>query len=747
MGVVRVGGRAVCRFVGRFVGAISTAFSPVKLLLGLGIFLSVSACGVGPDPRLLDVGNVDLSPKQPIRVGSDRGITSAPAGKGTYQVYPGDDPPPLKTADSTGKANMSKAEGGFQINMENASIAEAAKLILGDTLGETYILDPRVQGTITISTARPLTAEEALAAFEAALRTNAAVLIKEAGHFKIVPSGDIAEGEMGSADLDPGRTSPGYGVSVVPLRFVSAQSIMELLDTFITRESSVKASVAGNLVLLRGTAAERRSLVDIVMSFDVDWMKKQTASIVTLANSDPTDVAAKLDAIFTDDTAATGSNAMKFVALERLNAVLLIGNNREKVKRAVAWVARLDRESSEGMNYYTYFVQNGKATDLAKVLIATFQEQSTGLDTSQVSPDQQPFQKTTQPSTQTGTSQGTQTSQNSPPTGQPSQQQGGADQSGKSDLGTSTTFGEASAQSQTSETPTLGKGVRVTASASNNTLVIRATARDYRRILSVLHDIDGPGVQIMVNTTIAEVVLNDQLRYGVQAYFNSGSSKGGIVNGSGVILKPNFPGLNLILGNTSDPRLVLDALSEVTTVRVVSSPSIVVLENQPATIKVGDQVPITTQEQQETTSPGAPIINSIEYRDTGVILQVIPRVSPSGLVTMLISQELSAVVPGSNTDSNTKTPTISQRSITSTVSVYSDQTVVLGGLISGQLNYARDTVPIISTIPIIGELIGDTNKVGKRSELVVFITPRVIRDSIDASIVSQELRAKMKLIQ
>ena len=104
MGVVRVGGRAVCRFVGRFVGAISTAFSPVKLLLGLGIFLFVSACGVGPDPRLLDVGNVDLSPKQPIRVGSDRGITSAPAGKGTYQVYPGDDPPPLKTADSTGKA-------------------------------------------------------------------------------------------------------------------------------------------------------------------------------------------------------------------------------------------------------------------------------------------------------------------------------------------------------------------------------------------------------------------------------------------------------------------------------------------------------------------------------------------------------------------------------------------------------------------------------------------------------------------
>src|SRR5262249_16562487 len=157
--------------------------------------------------------------------------------------------------------------------------------------------------------------------------------------------------------------------------------------------------------------------------------------------------------------------------------VLLIGNNREKVKRAVAWVARLDRENSEGMNYYTYFVQNGKCTDLAKVLIATFQEQSTGLDTSQVSPDHHPFHTPTQPTSQTGASQGTQASQYNVP-GQPSPQQSGTGQTGKTDLGTSTTFGEASAQSQTSETPTLGKGVRITASASNNTLVIRATARD-----------------------------------------------------------------------------------------------------------------------------------------------------------------------------------------------------------------------------------------------------------------------------
>ncbi|MFL5259366.1 MAG: type II secretion system secretin GspD [Hyphomicrobiales bacterium] len=710
------------------------------------------SCGGGPDPRLLDTGNIDLSPKQPTKLDTGRGSAGGTAGKGTYQVYPGKDPPPVKPVASKGRAAVAKTEGGYQINLDNASIADATKLILGDTLGETYVLDPRVQGTITISSARPLTTEQVLAAFEAALHSNAAVLIKEAGHYKVVPSGDVAEGEMGSADVidDNAKTTPGYGVSVVPLRFVSAQSIMELLDTFITRDSTVKAWNTGNLVLLRGTAAERQSLVDIVMSFDVDWMKRQTASVVTLANSAPEDVVPKLEAIFADDTTASGSNAVRFVALERLNGVLIVGNNQEKVKRAVTWVARLDRESAEGMNYYTYFVQNGKAADVAKVLQATFTDQTTGLETSEVNPEQQQLQKSTltnTPTTGTGTTPNTNNT-GGQDTG--SQTQGSASTAGKSDLQTSTAFGEASSQSTTGTQPPAGGkgGIRITASTTNNTLVIRATARDYRKVLAVLRNIDSPGLQVMVNTTIAEVVLTDELRYGVQAYFKANNAAGGVFNGDSLVLRPSFPGLNFILGSTSDPRLVLDALSAVTSVRVVSSPSVVVLENQPATIKIGDQVPITVQEAQAIETPNAPIINSIEYRDTGVILQVIPRVNSAGLVTMLISQELSAVVPNSagGSDKST-TPTISQRSVTSTVSVYSDQTVVLGGLISGQLNYTRDSVPIVNKIPLIGDIIGDTSKTGKRTELVVFITPRVIKDSIDASIVSEELRSKMKLLR
>jgi general secretion pathway protein D len=283
---------------------------------------------------------------------------------------------------------------------------------------------------------------------------------------------------------------------------------------------------------------------------------------------------------------------------------------------------------------------------------------------------------------------------------------------------------------------------------ANNALIIRATARDYQKILSVLRKIDLPGAQVLINVTIAEVVLNDNLRYGVQAYFKSNDIKGGVFTGNSLLVRPSFPGLNFILGNIGDSRVVLDALSAVTSVRIVSSPSVAVLENEPAVIKVGDQIPILTQTVTSTNSDTPPIVNSIQYRDAGVVLKVIPHINSSGLVTMQLTQELSAVAPnatGTQDTTTNLTPTISQRSITSKVSVYSEQTVVLGGLISSQDSRAKDGVPVVNRIPIIGNLLGKTDNATRRNELIVFITPQIIRDSEDASRVSSELRDKLRL--
>jgi general secretion pathway protein D len=200
--------------------------------------------------------------------------------------------------------------------------------------------------------------------------------------------------------------------------------------------------------------------------------------------------------------------------------------------------------------------------------------------------------------------------------------------------------------------------------------------------------------------------------------------------------------MNFFVGNAADPRVVVDALSAVTKVRIVSSPSVLVLENETATIKIGDQVPVKTS----TLDKGADgVTNSFEYRDTGVILTVKPRVTASGIVTIELGQQLSSVTAGSGSSTTEKeNPTFSQRSITSKVSVPSTQTVLLGGLISGAETRTKDSVPGVNRIPIIGELIGKTDNSAKRNELIVFITPQIIEDGQDANRASEELRNKMK---
>jgi general secretion pathway protein D len=245
------------------------------------------------------------------------------------------------------------------------------------------------------------------------------------------------------------------------------------------------------------------------------------------------------------------------------------------------------------------------------------------------------------------------------------------------------------------------------------------------------------------------VTLNDNLAYGVQFYLQKNGGKDGLLgftNGQGITIGPAAPGLNFIIGNiASNPRIILDALAKETSVRVVSSPSVVVLHNQPATLQVGDEVPFTTRQAQSVINPDAPIVNEIEYKNTGVILKVTPRINSNGLVTMEIEQEISAVSRTTTGATDNLTPTISQRRISSTIAVQSGQMVVLGGLISEQLDHEKSRIPVFGKIPYLGDVIGGSTGAGRsRTELVVFLQPSVIRDPEDASNVAQAVRASMQ---
>ncbi len=289
--------------------------------------------------------------------------------------------------------------------------------------------------------------------------------------------------------------------------------------------------------------------------------------------------------------------------------------------------------------------------------------------------------------------------------------------------------------------------VRIVPDERNNKLLIKASGRDLRKILNILRRIDQPPLQVLINATLAEVTLNENLQYGVQFFLEKNNGKAGLLgfsNGSALEISPPVPGLNFILGSVAgNPRVIIDALAEETSVRVVSSPSVVVLHNQPATLQVGDEVPIITRQAQSVVNPDSPVVNEIQYKNTGVILKVTPRINSNGLVTMDIEQEISSV-PRTSSNENL-TPTISQRRISSTIAVDSGQMVVLGGLISEQHDGGKSSIPLLGKIPYIGNVLGGSNDNSKtRTELVVFLQPVVIRDPQDAARVAEEMRARMQ---
>ena len=684
-------------------------------------------------------GQVDLTAKKPQRITSrNDGQIKVPGQRGRYEVIPG-----MSAADfGDGGAGDPPSgvgaldDGKFTVNVDQASLPESAKLILGETLGYNYTIDPRVQGSVTLVSNRSLTGRELISAYEAALRLAGAALIQSDGSYKIVALQEVLDGEMGTPDLGKG-VSPGYGVNAIPLRYVGPASVMELLDGFIARSGSVRASKIGNMILIRGPSAERRQLVDVVLSFDVDWMRNQTSGMARLENARAEEVASRLEQVFAQDGAVSGPNALKVIPVPNINSVIVIARTRAKVNTALNWIRRLDQESVDSPNYYVYAVQNGNAVELARILNATFGSGGGGADggtTAEVAPDSQSMDVSIANDTE-----GQESTQPDPA--------GSAEPFGKTDLQTGSTDGTATTSTSSSDSGTNSGGgnsstIRITANPSNNTIVISATPKDYRKILATLRQMDSPATQVLINTMIAEVSLNNQLRYGVQAYVESNNVAFALAGSKpaadGPIISPQFPGMNFLWGGISNPKLVIDALSGITNVRVVSSPSILVLENETATIKVGDQIPV----QSETAvTNGGNFVNSIQYRDTGVILKVKPRVSANGVVTIELGQELSALQKELGIDGN---PRFTQRSVTSKVSVNDQQTVLLGGLISGIEDRTRETVPGADKVPLLGKLVGTTDNNAQRTEIIVFITPKIIRNGEEAARESQDLRDKMK---
>jgi general secretion pathway protein D len=306
------------------------------------------------------------------------------------------------------------------------------------------------------------------------------------------------------------------------------------------------------------------------------------------------------------------------------------------------------------------------------------------------------------------------------------------------------------------------EGARITADTVNNTLLIYASQEQYSIIERTVRQVDQPQLQVAIDATIAEVTLTDDLQFGVQTYLTSRdfglgrdqgsmghSASSAVINAaSDVALNRAIPGFNFLVGSGATPKAILSALHAVTDVKVLSNPSLVVIDNQVATLQVGDEIPIQTGSATVLTGNNT-IANTTDYRSTGILLRVVPRINANGNVRLEIEQEISNPVANSSTSSsststNTLTPTVSTRKVKSSVAVASGQTVLLAGLVSDTQNRTRSGIPGLDQIPGLGDVFSQSEKTIKRTELIIFIRPQIIRDGTDAHFVAEELRTKLR---
>lgn len=692
--------------------------------------------------------------------GGTYGLQNPTTGSIGPQIYPapGRGMPGVAGAgasrDGSGELQVREDGDGFQLNFENAEVAAVAKTILGDILKANYTIDPRVAGTVSLNSARPVARDKLIRVLETTLKAVNVSIVSEGGIYRVAPSTEV----MGAGNVDYASIGEGFGTSVIPVKYVSAAVVLRVLESFAGRPGMLRADPGTNLILVQGTSAERRTVVDAASLVDADWMRDQSVGIYPVANSAPETIIGELNRILETGENAISQGTVQLQPMNRLNAILVVSKRREVIDRVGTWVRRLDKADPMAVGVKVYRLKYARAKVVAGLLNDVFAGQGGG---GAGQSDADALEKVgggqagssmqssaagggeTGAGSNGGATQGASASPNSRVQQAFSTFGGG---------GTSTGTGSDAGMSDVGSTRGGGGGggagkLRISADAANNALLIYSTPQDYVLIERTIRQLDKPPVQVAIEATIAEVRLTDELNYGVQFFLKSndiglGSDRGsaGYVRGATAALNRSFPGFNLLLGAASDPRVVLNALNSLTNVKILSSPSLVVLDNQPAVLQVGDQVPVTTRSSTSDDTANSRTVNSVEYRDTGIILRVSPRVNANGVVTLDVEQEISNVT---NADKTTLTPTISQRKVRSQIAVPSGQTVLLGGLISESQNNGKSGLPGVTQVKFLGDLLSSNSNKGERTELIIFIKPQIMRDAVDAQGVSEEFRSRM----
>nr|WP_315488462.1 type II secretion system secretin GspD [uncultured Rhodoferax sp.] len=639
-------------------------------------------------------------------------------------------------------ANVAPAPAGPQdivLNFEGADLREVVRVVMGDMLGENYTIDPKVNGTVTIHTSQPINRAAVTPILETVLRMNGAAMVKENGAYKIGP---LNSALRGSTTPKMGALQPGYSVQIVQLQYISAREMSKILEPLLPEGSILRVDENRNLLMLAGGEGEMRNALETVSVFDLDWLAGMSVGLFTLKSADVKSILPELEILFGDKSKTPFAGLLRILPIERMNAVFVVSPRPQYLEQARQWVERLDRSGGKsGTRLHVYPVQNGSAEKIAALLGQVIGGKSTsGTPAASVAPGL------------VGTSlQSTGGSGSGAPTGA----------LGTTGAPSAATAGTLSSSTSSSAVGAVASGtgealglssastVKVIADRDNNSLLILANGAEYEKIEEAIKRLDVVPRQVLVEVTIAEVTLNGALSYGLEWYFNNGSNNltGSLFNAdkrslptdqNATSITPALPFSAVWRTTGGNVNAVLSALASKTNVNILSSPHIMVTDNQVAKINVGQSVPVEGQ----STVVGTNIIRSVSYVDTGVVLSVRPQINAGGLVTLEVSQEVSDVQDGLTTD-GIKSPTINKRSAQTRVAVQSGDTMVLAGLIKDDKQAGSKGIPLLSEIPVVGALFGAKADTNYRRELIITITPRVVNDNQQARDVTAEFRKKL----
>ena len=616
------------------------------------------------------------------------------------------------------------------LHLENADLLQVIGIIASE-LRINYVVDPEVTGRVIINTMGQVQRADLFPLLQTILRINGATAVQTGNFYRIVPLQDIQRLPLEPLlNPQPGDLSEDdrMVMNVLTLKYVSAADMTRILTPFLSEGGHLFSQEAGNILIVTDSSQSMRRLLEMVALFDSEAFSNQRVRLYAVTNSQAAKVVEELRQVFAAYGLSTESSAIRFVALERINSILAVTGNPASFPEVERWLERLDQPVPEsGIRTFVYKVENGKATDLAGVI-------------SQVIGLQMPV-GLTYPAGGTA----------DPGAGVPPSPMAAAIPLAPQASARVVPFGAAPPGAEASH-------IRIVPDAINNFLVIQATAQEYEQIRQMLRELDVVPRQVMIEAKVYEVDLTDALSAGVSAFLQNRSAAGaqqlpgnerklqagfGTPEGGGIASLT--ASLGTLVGKTRELVAFLSAAETRSQARVISAPSILASDNLPASINVGTEVPVLTSQALVSgaqVSGSSLFTNTIQNRDTGVILTITPRINSSGLVTLQIQQEVSA--PLAPASGGIQSPSIQKRSVSTQAVVQDKETIALGGIIQETNTLTKNRIPLLGDIPYVGALFGNTSRSTQRTELIILLTPTVIRDVAEARVAAAEFRNKLR---